>query len=129
MSPKHKTFSSEGGGTGQESLGPCPLCGREMIPQKPGQESSVDRHHWTPRSQVRPQGKKGEVAVLHKVCHRMLHRLFSDAELATRYNSPESLLTEESVQKFVRWVRRKPPEYVDWPESAGRYGRTGKRGR
>jgi len=65
---------------------------------------SVDRHHWHPKSQGGT-----ETEWLHRVCHRML-------------------LAHPDIIKFVKWVRKKPVDYVDWPESAGRYGRNrGKR--
>jgi len=83
---------------------------------------SVDRHHWTPRS----FGGR-DAAPLHAVCHRMLHRLFSRAELAALYDTPDKARAHPDVQKYVKWVRRKPPEYIDWPERSGRHGR--RRGR
>ena len=84
---------------------------------------SVDRHHWHPKSQGGT-----ETEWLHRVCHRMIHRLFDEATLARDYNSPDKLLAHPDIIKFVKWVRKKPVDYVDWPKSAGRYGRNrGKR--
>lgn len=71
---------------------------------------SVDRHHWRPKSQG---GRDTEW--LHRVCHRMIHRLFNEATIARDFDHPDIL-------KFVKWVRKKPPEYIDYPESSGRYG-------
>lgn len=83
---------------------------------------SVDRHHWTPRS----HGGR-EAAPLHRVCHRMLHRLFSRAELATRYDTPEAVRDHPDVRKFIQWVRKQPADYVDWPEAPGRHGKRRRR--
>ena len=47
------------------------------------------------------------------ICHRQIHALFSETELATRYNSPEALLEHEEVRKFVTWVKRKPPGFLE----------------
>lgn len=72
--------------------------------------AAVDHHHWRPRS------RGGEAwSWLHQVCHRMIHRRFGEAELAAAYDTPEALRADPDIAHFVRWVRRKPPDYVDWP--------------
>ena len=93
------------------NLGPCPICGRQMV-----EGASVDRHHWVPRT----QGGR-DSAPLHRICHRMLHRLFSQRELATVYNAPDALADHPDIRAFVAWVQRKPADFVDWPRApAGR---------
>lgn len=92
-----------------ESLGECPLCGRPMVAGP-----SIDRHHWVPRS-----AGGGAWTWMHVVCHRMLHRLFTDAELAGPYADAEALRGHPDIRRFVAWVRRKPPTYVDWPRTPG----------
>jgi len=87
---------------GEGDLGPCPICGRPMI-----EGPSLDRHHWVPKT----RGGRDQDLV-HRVCHKMIHRLFSEAELAAAYADAESLRAHPDVAKFVRWVRRKPPEYL-----------------
>lgn len=80
----------------------CPLCGRE-IPA-----SQKDEHHLVPRL------KGGRATqVLHRICHRQIHAIFTEAELAQRYNTVEALLSHEEIQRFVAWVRKKPPEFCD----------------
>lgn len=71
---------------------------------------SVDRHHWIPRT----KGGR-EMDWLHLVCHRMIHRLFSEKELATAYSDPAVVRGHPDIQRFIAWVRRQPAEYVDWP--------------
>jgi hypothetical protein len=69
---------------------------------------SVDRHHWQPRS------LGGRVAEpLHLICHRKLHSLFTDKELATTYTNPEVVQQHPQMRTFIRWVRRRPPEFID----------------
>jgi hypothetical protein len=77
---------------------------------------SVNRHHWVPKS------KGGRLAAsLHVVCHRMLHRVFSETDLAATYNTPEAVRTQPEMARFVAWVRRKPTDFVDWANApAGR---------
>lgn len=84
-------------------LGPCPLCGRTMI-----DGPSIDRHHWIPKSR-----KGTEQAYLHRICHRKIHSVFSEKELGEFYNTPEALITHPQIESFVRWVRKKHPEYLD----------------
>ncbi|MBB4287067.1 HNH endonuclease [Roseospira goensis] len=101
--------------SGPEALGPCPLCGRPMIAGP-----SVERHHWTPRT----FGGR-ESAAMHQVCHRMVHRLFDEATLARERNTAEALRAHPDMARFLTWVRRQPPEYMDWAERPGRHGRKG----
>ncbi|SAK81370.1 hypothetical protein AWB79_05324 [Caballeronia hypogeia] len=75
----------------------CALCGRAV----PLVER--DLHHLVPKS----QGGK-QTAVLHRICHRQLHALFSEKELAQHYSTVEELLAHEAVRSFVDWVRTKP---------------------
>ena len=100
--------------SGPVDLGPCPLCGRPMV-----DGPSVDRHHWVPKSEG-----GGEAAPLHRVCHRMLHRVLSETEMANAFNTPEALRAHPEISRFIRWVRRKPPEYVDWPRRSERECKT-----
>lgn len=80
----------------------CPLCDRN-IP-----DDQKDEHHLVPRL------KGGKVTqALHRICHRQVHALFTEAELAQHYNSAEALLEHPEVQKFVRWVRRKPDGFYE----------------
>jgi len=83
-------------------LGPCPVCGRPMI-----DGPSVDRHHWIPKK----EGGTGW-SHLHRICHKKLHSLFSEKELATSFASPESLLDNPDVKSFVTWVRKLPLGYI-----------------
>jgi len=75
----------------------CPLCGRPIPP------ANLDKHHLVPKAEG---GKKTQG--LHRICHRQIHALFSETELARRYNTVEALLEHEAMQKFVAWVKTKP---------------------
>lgn len=80
----------------------CPLCGREIPPDQ------SDDHHLVPRMKG---GKK--TTALHRVCHRHIHALFSETELAQKYNTVESLLEVPGIQKFVSWIKTKPIGFCD----------------
>lgn len=90
------------GAPGEDCLGPCPICGRPMIPGP-----SVDRHHWTPR---REGG--GDRSWLHRICHKKLHSLFTERELAELYPTAEALRAHPEIATFVRWARKQPPGAV-----------------
>lgn len=53
---------------------------------------SVDRHHWTPKS------KGGtDTQWLHRVCHRMIHRLFDETTLARDFDTPEKIIAHPDM--------------------------------
>ena len=76
---------------------------------------SVDRHHWIPR-------RRGGQAWswLHTVCHRKIHALFDERTLARRYPTAEALKEVPEMRAFLAWVRKKPPDFLDWHKSPRR---------
>ena len=48
---------------------------------------------------------------MHIICHSKVHSLFTEAELAKSYSTIEALLAHEEIEKFVRWVKKRPPEF------------------
>jgi hypothetical protein len=70
--------------------------------------ASVNKHHFVPRSR---RGKTSEY--LHRICHSKIHSLFTERELEQDYATAEALLEHPEIQKFVKWVQRKDPEYYD----------------
>ena len=69
---------------------------------------SVNGHHLIP---VLKGGKKKDP--VHKICHSKIHSLWSENELRDTYNTFEAIRADERMQMFVRWVRKKPPEFRD----------------
>lgn len=80
----------------------CPLCQRPVPP------AQQDAHHLVPKS----QGGRHTV-VLHRICHRQVHALFTETELARHYASAEALLAHPQMARFVAWVQRKPPDFFE----------------
>lgn len=80
----------------------CPLCGRE-IP-----ESQKDAHHLIPKSKG---GKATEY--LHRICHRQIHALFNESELAKTYQTVDALLAHPEIQSFVKWIKNKPGDFYE----------------
>lgn len=86
-----------------EILGPCPLCGREMI-----SGPSVNRHHLIPKL------KGGtEAEDIHVICHSKIHSLWSENELRDTYHTWDAIGEDARIQSFVKWVRKKPDDFVD----------------
>ena len=84
----------------EESL--CPLCGRN-IPKL-----HRDLHHLIPKS----HGGRQTIA-LHRICHRQIHALFTETELARQYNTIEELQLQNQMTSFIKWVRLKPDDFYE----------------
>lgn len=80
----------------------CPLCDR-VIPKL-----QRDEHHLIPKS----HGGR-HTAVLHRICHRQIHAVFTETELARQYNSIELLKQQEEMVGFIEWVRLKPDDFFE----------------
>ena len=82
----------------------CELCERAV--------ARLTVHHLVPVSQGRRAGKKSTAlptALLCGACHRQLHSLFTNRELARELASLEELKATPQVQRFLRWVRKQDP--------------------
>ncbi|NDG15998.1 MAG: HNH endonuclease [Betaproteobacteria bacterium] len=80
----------------------CPICDRS-IPN-----SQKDAHHLIPRSKG---GKSTEF--LHKICHKQIHALFNENELAKTFNTAKSLKEHPDMQIFINWVKNKPDAFYE----------------
>jgi hypothetical protein len=80
----------------------CLLCDRAIPkPQR-------DEHHLIPKSQG------GRITtVLHRICHRQIHAVFTETELARQYHSIELLKQQEEMAGFIAWVRLKPDDFFE----------------
>jgi hypothetical protein len=68
----------------------------------------ADRHHWTPKC------RGGKVTdLIHRICHRKIHSVFTEKELEREFNSPEKLRDHPEIAKFIAWVARKPHDFYD----------------
>ncbi len=80
----------------------CPLCERQIPP------SQRDAHHLVPKS----KGGR-ETEYLHRICHRQIHALLTESELARQFNSVEALLAHPDIAIFVAWVKTKPDDFME----------------
>jgi len=77
----------------------CPLCRRDV-------EYSND-HHFVPRA----KGGKEKTTICIP-CHNTIHDLFTNNELSNVYNTPAALKDQPRFQKYLKWIRNKPPEFL-----------------
>ena len=78
----------------------CPLCGRTLP------RSEVSRHHLVPRSH-----KGRDWVMLHRICHRKIHSLLEERDLARSYSTIEALRQHPEIRRFVAWVAQRPPHF------------------
>lgn len=94
----------------------CPLCDRLLG------SVNIDEHHLIPKA-----FKGSEKELIHRICHDKIHATFTERELANYYHTWQRLRESEEIGKFVKWVSKKPPEYLDKTIETNR--RNGKRRR
>jgi hypothetical protein len=87
----------------------CPICDR-LIP-----ESQRDAHHLIPKSKG---GKTTEY--LHRICHRQIHALFTETELAMEFNTAAALQKYPEMQRFIHWVKSKPNHFYEKSRKSSR---------
>ncbi|WP_170553156.1 HNH endonuclease [Ruegeria atlantica] len=80
----------------------CPLCDRP-IPDGGG-----SLHHLIPKLKG---GKGGPTVLLHVICHKEIHATLTEGELARAFNTVEALRTHPRLEKFLIWVRKRPPGF------------------
>jgi len=86
-----------------EIIGSCPICDRDLW-----KGPRIDRHHFMTKC----KGGR-ETEYVHKICHRKIHSLFTESELAKEYYDPEKVKAHPEIQKFISWVKKKEPDFYD----------------
>lgn len=76
----------------------CELCRREGVPK-------VTEHHLVPREEG---GKDGSVAWLCENCHKQIHALYDNKELAVRLNTLEDLENDDKIMSYLKYIRKQP---------------------
>jgi 5-methylcytosine-specific restriction enzyme A len=78
-------------------MGSCELCGRQMV------ETTV--HHLLPKEMG---GTFGSTANLCIPCHKQIHALYTNEEIATRLTTLTELRGDENLFRFIKWIRKQP---------------------
>lgn len=84
----------------------CALCGRDIPP------ALESRHHLIPKLKG-GRTTEGNIVVLHRACHDMIHAACTEAELARNYPTMETLLSHPKISNFARWISKRPIEFND----------------
>lgn len=80
----------------------CQLCEREL--------EKLTIHHLVPRQAVkRKKAEPGVTVAICSPCHRQIHNLFSNLELARHFNTLEKLTNEPRMAKFLAWIKKQNP--------------------
>mgnify|MGYP002144705249 FL=1 len=87
----------------------CPICDR------PIPASQRDAHHLIPKSKG---GKTTEH--LHRICHKQIHALFTETELAQQYHHARALKEHPEMKKFISWVESKPASFYEKARKSSR---------
>lgn len=75
----------------------CALCEREV--------TKLTEHHLKPKSRLK-RGETTPTIWICSACHRQIHALFTNLQLADEYNSLERLRDEPRMRKFLTWIRK-----------------------
>ena len=80
----------------------CKLCNRQIL------IDNDSEHHLVPKSRG---GSHGSTVTLHEMCHKQIHALFSERELAISYNDINSLKDHRDMKRFIKWINKKDPGF------------------
>lgn len=80
----------------------CQLCNRPLG------DVRIEEHHLVPKT-----FKGRDTHPIHKICHQKIHATFSERELLHYYHTFDRLLEHEEIQKFVKWISKKAPDFYD----------------
>ena len=84
----------------------CQLCGREV--------ALLTQHHVIPRTEHKRKKKRegrtqeflNTVIWICAPCHKNIHAVLTERELADEYNTIEKLRRFPAIRKFTAWVRK-----------------------
>jgi len=77
--------------------GICELCHRENL--------ELTIHHLTPKEEG---GTRLPTANLCKGCHKHIHALYTNQELAFRLSTISLLQDDEQIKKYIKWIQKQP---------------------
>ncbi len=81
----------------------CELCERMM--------EQLTAHHLTPRQKTkRKKVAPGPTIQICSACHRQLHALFNNSQLAKELNSIDKLKSYPDMANFLTWVKKQDPD-------------------
>ncbi|MGD6817722.1 HNH endonuclease [Metabacillus sp. 84] len=81
----------------KKTIGTCRLCRRKDV--------EITIHHLVPKEMG---GTFLPTAPLCIPCHKQIHALYTNDELAARLSAIEDLQRDEKLSKFIKWIRKQP---------------------
>ncbi|HAX72021.1 MAG TPA: hypothetical protein DCY20_00705 [Firmicutes bacterium] len=75
----------------------CALCHRNDV--------TLTKHHALPKEEG---GKENDIILICTDCHRQIHALYTNKELAIRLNTVQTLLEDEQLKRFFKFIRKQP---------------------
>ena len=85
----------------------CPMCDRPL-------GGKIEGHHLIPKT----FGGK-ETEDVHRICHQKIHSTFSERDLKNEFFTWDKIRSHEEIEKFVKWVRKKSPEFYIKSDDTG----------
>jgi 5-methylcytosine-specific restriction enzyme A len=82
-------------------MGICELCGRNDV--------MTTIHHLLPKEMG---GAHGATANLCIPCHKHIHALYPNTEIAARLTSIQALREDEKMSSFIKWIRKQPASKI-----------------
>ncbi|WP_394231755.1 HNH endonuclease [Niallia oryzisoli] len=79
----------------------CELCGRS------GVETTV--HHLLPKEKGGTFGDKADLCI---PCHKQIHALYNNEEIAARLTTLQELRNDVKLSSFIKWLRKQPPTKI-----------------
>ncbi|ERN52857.1 HNH endonuclease [Alkalihalophilus marmarensis] len=83
----------------KQRVGICELCERDNV--------QLTVHHLTPREEG---GAHLETALLCIPCHKQIHAIYTNEELAIRLDTIPRLKDDEQIKKYIEWIRKQPSQ-------------------
>lgn len=80
-----------------EYMAICELCERKGV--------QLTEHHLTPRENG---GTKLPTSLLCTTCHKQIHALYTNKELALKLNTLAKLRSDEKIIRYLKWVQKQP---------------------
>lgn len=87
----------------KDKIEKCPICQRPLI-----KGPSINEHHLIPKAE---KGK--DTVLIHVICHSKIHSIWHENELRDYYHTIERIISDERMSKFIKWVQKKEPEFMD----------------
>jgi 5-methylcytosine-specific restriction protein A len=66
----------------------------------------LTEHHLVPRSEARRGLCADRITQICRVCHRTIHAIYSNRELALHWNTIARLNAAPGLRRYLAWIRR-----------------------